>query len=76
VFHRTRLAVPASSAGPGEERVFVNRTKDQIKDAPEFDEDRFDESHRTDLGTYHGHGGRGWRDRTVHSGVAAARGRG
>jgi hypothetical protein len=49
------------------ETVFVNRTKDQIKDAPEYDEDRNrDESYRTDyrdqLGSYYGTGGPGYRD--------------
>lgn len=37
------------------ETVFVDRTKDEIKNAPEFDEDRYkDESYRTDLGSYYG----------------------
>ena len=45
------------------ERVFVNRTKDEIKSAPEFDDSfRFDEKYRTELGTYYGRGGRGYRD--------------
>jgi hypothetical protein len=44
-------------------KVFVNRTKDEIKDAPEFDDSmRNDENYRTDLGTYYGRGGRGYRD--------------
>jgi hypothetical protein len=46
-----------------EEQVFVNRTKDQIKNAPEFDEDRDrDDTYRGQLGTYYGQGGPGWRD--------------
>jgi hypothetical protein len=46
-----------------EEQVFVNRTKDQIKNAPEFDEDRYrDDEYRGQLGTYYGPGGSGWRD--------------
>lgn len=47
-----------------EEKVFVNRTKDQIKNAPEFQEDvSFDSSYyRGRLGSYYGHGGAGWRD--------------
>jgi hypothetical protein len=46
-----------------EERVFVNRTKDQIKDAPEFDETRLrDEDYRGEVGTYYGRGGTGYRD--------------
>jgi hypothetical protein len=45
------------------ESVFVGRTKDQIKNAPEFDEDRFqDDSYRSELGTYYGPGGAGYRD--------------
>jgi hypothetical protein len=36
------------------EKVFVNRTKGEIKDAPEFDEDRYREaSYRTQLGGYY-----------------------
>ena len=45
------------------EKVFVNRTKDEIKNAPEFDDSfREDEKYRTELGTYYGRGGRGYRD--------------
>jgi len=45
------------------ESVFVGRTKDQIKDAPEFDESKFeDQSYRSELGTYYGPGGAGYRD--------------
>jgi hypothetical protein len=45
------------------ERIFVDRTKDQIKEAPEFDEERQrDERYRSELGSYYGEGGRGWRD--------------
>jgi hypothetical protein len=44
------------------ENVFVNRTKDEIKNAPEFDDSmRNDEKYRTELGTYYGTGGRGFR---------------
>src|ERR687887_2934729 len=43
--------------------IYVNRIKDQIKSAPEFDEDRYrDETYRTDLGGYYGPGGLGYRD--------------
>ena len=37
------------------ETVFVNRTKDEIKNAPEYDEDkhRGDDSYRNDLGSYY-----------------------
>jgi hypothetical protein len=49
------------------ETVFVNRTKDQIKNAPEYDEDRNrDESYRSNyreqLGSYYGSGGAGYHD--------------
>lgn len=40
-----------------DERVYVNRTKDQIKDAPEFDESSYrDEAYRGELGGYYGEG--------------------
>jgi hypothetical protein len=46
-----------------ERKVFVNRTKDQIKDSPEFDESFLeDETYRTSLGSYYGPGGAGYRD--------------
>ena len=36
-------------------QVYVGRTKDEIKDAPEFDKDRYkDESYRSDVGAYYG----------------------
>jgi hypothetical protein len=40
---------------PANERVFASRTKDEIKNAPEFDEDRFrDEGYRGEIGGYYG----------------------
>jgi hypothetical protein len=46
-----------------EQEIFVNRTKDEIKNAPEFDESlRHDETYRSELGSYYGEGGRGYRD--------------
>jgi hypothetical protein len=46
-----------------EKFVYVNRTKDQIKNAPEFDESSAtDENFRDSLGTYYGPGGAGYRD--------------
>ena len=46
-----------------EERVFVNRTKDEIKNAPEFDESmRSDDAYRGRLGSYYGPGGQAHRD--------------
>ena len=51
------------SADHEDEKVFVNRTKDEIKNAPEFDDFmRIDEKYRTELGSYYGEGGRGYRD--------------
>jgi hypothetical protein len=46
-----------------DEKVFVNRTKDQIKNAPEFNENRYrDEGYRNEVGGYYGPGGAGYRD--------------
>ena len=46
-----------------DEKVFVNRTKDQIKNAPEFDDSMVeDEGYRGRLGSYYGPGGAGYRD--------------
>ncbi|HUH15844.1 MAG TPA: hypothetical protein VML35_08165 [Gaiellaceae bacterium] len=41
---------------PESETVFVNRSKDEIKAAPEWDESRgtADEAYRSDLGAYYG----------------------
>ena len=40
-----------------EQKVFVSRTKDEIKNSPEFDEERFrDEPYRTEIGDYYGAG--------------------
>ena len=61
-----KVMLPAGvlrSADHDEEKVFVNRTKDQIKDAPEFDDSLVgDETYRGNLGSYYGQGGPGWRD--------------
>jgi hypothetical protein len=46
-----------------EKIVFVNRTKEQIKNAPEFDDSMVeDDTYRRDVGTYYGPGGSGYRD--------------
>jgi hypothetical protein len=46
-----------------EEKVYVNRAKEEIKNAPELDETRFRESsYRDEVGTYYGPGGAGYRD--------------
>ena len=43
------------------ETVFVNRTKEQIKNAPEFDKETYrDESYRNELSAYYGEGGAGY----------------
>jgi len=43
------------------QRVFVERTKDQIKGAPTFDESMVnDQTYRTNLGNYYGEEGLGW----------------
>jgi hypothetical protein len=61
-----KVMLPAgviSRVDPEEKKVFVNRTKDQIKSAPELDTDRYrDETYRGELGSYYGQGGPGWRD--------------
>lgn len=46
-----------------DEKVWVNRTKDQIKNAPEFDESHTaDTGYRDRLSGYYGQGGAGYRD--------------
>jgi hypothetical protein len=46
-----------------EEKVYVHRTKDEIKDAPEFDENSYrDAGYRERLGGYYGPGGTGYRE--------------
>jgi hypothetical protein len=46
-----------------EEKVFVNRTKDEIKNAPEFDPSMIsDDAYRGRLGAYYGPGGTAHRD--------------
>ncbi len=45
------------------ETVAVNRTKEEIKNSPEFDESTYEEqSYRDQLGTYYGPEGKGHRD--------------
>ena len=62
-----KVMLPASvidRVDESDEKVFVNRTKDQIKNAPEFDEDRYtDEGYRNTLAQYYGPGGTGYRAR-------------
>jgi hypothetical protein len=46
-----------------DEKVFVNRTKDEIKNAPEFDPSMLsDTGYRGQLGAYYGPGGAAHRD--------------
>ena len=46
-----------------EEQIFVNRTKDEIKNAPEYDESMIgDDTYRGQLGSYYGPGGHAYRD--------------
>ncbi|MDX6618392.1 MAG: hypothetical protein QOK36_778 [Gaiellales bacterium] len=45
------------------EKVYVHRTKDQIKNAPEYDDTMAsDEGYRGELGSYYGSSGPGYRD--------------
>jgi hypothetical protein len=45
-----------------EEKVFVHRTKEQIKNAPEFDDSfQNDDTYRVTLSNYYGPGGSGYR---------------
>jgi len=47
-----------------DETVYVNRTKDEIKDAPEFDEDTYrSDAYRSTVGTYYGRERVGTSDR-------------
>jgi hypothetical protein len=43
-------------------KVYVMRTKDEIKNAPEFDDTQSDDVYRADLGRYYGPGGAGYRE--------------
>ena len=46
-----------------DEKVYVDRTKDEIKNAPEFDDSLTrDETYRGQLGSYYSRGGAGFRD--------------
>ena len=61
-----KVMLPAGVIGSidvTEEKVFVNRTKDEIKNAPSLEEaERSEEAYRDQLGTYYGPGGRANRD--------------
>lgn len=46
-----------------DEKIWVNRSKDEIKAAPEYDETvRGEPAYRDSLGSYYGAGGAGFRD--------------
>ena len=61
-----KVMLPAgviSDVDSSDEKVFVNRTKDEIKNAPELDESMIrDEGYRSSVGSYYGPGGQGYRD--------------
>jgi hypothetical protein len=44
-----------------DERVYVNRTKDEIKNAPELDENFTEDTYQSTIGSYYGPGGQGYR---------------
>jgi hypothetical protein len=45
-----------------DKHVWVNRTKEEIQNAPEFNESTYmDDAYRMDIGNYYGEGGRGFR---------------
>jgi hypothetical protein len=45
-----------------EQKIYVNRTKDEIKNAPEFDQASYrDETYRGEVGSYYGESGAGYR---------------
>ena len=55
-----KIMIPAGlvrDIDPDTETIFVNRTKDEIKNAPEFDENRYhDQRYRDELGSYYNRG--------------------
>jgi hypothetical protein len=61
-----KVMLPAGvirSVDVAEEKVFVSRTKDEIKNAPELgDAIGSDDAYRDELGAYYGPGGKGHRD--------------
>ena len=61
-----KVMLPAgivSRIDSGSRRLFVNRTKEQIKNAPEFDQSFVGDTGYYDrLGTYYAEGSPGWRD--------------
>ncbi len=60
-----KVMLPAGVVQGVDERqrtVFVDRTKDEIKHAPEYDADAADESYRERLGSYYESTGTGYRE--------------
>ena len=61
-----KVMLPAGviqSVDSDDEKIFVNRTKDEIKNAPEFDDSLIrDRPYRDRLGSSYGPGGAGFRD--------------
>ena len=61
-----KVMLPASvvrSVDHDAEKVYVNRTKDEIKAAPEFDDSLLrDDDYRTRVGSYYGRGGMAYRE--------------
>ena len=55
-----KVMIPAGlvrDIDPDAQTIFVNRTKDEIKNAPEFDEQRYrDQAYRDELGGYYSRG--------------------
>ena len=61
-----KVMLPAGVIGDidsTDEKIYVNRTKDEIKNAPEFDDSLMhDDSYHSRVGSYYGDGGAGYRD--------------
>ena len=61
-----KVMLPAGvvkSVDHDDETIYVHRTKDEIKNAPEFDDSMAqDEQYRGRLGSYYGPGGAGYRE--------------
>jgi hypothetical protein len=52
----------------GDEKIYVDRTKDEIKNAPEFDEDAYrDEGYRATVGDYYTRSGRVEEEERIES---------
>jgi len=60
-----KVVLPAgviSRVDVADNKVYVNRSKEQIKNSPEYDPDTYrDETYRRKLGAYYGVGGAGWQ---------------